>query len=247
MTNDPGVAALVGNRATLDTEGPSNVVDVQPPSNTQCIMQVALHRSLEAGSPQSIGMPSATGLEPDMGIASAKWPGPASCMGIGGDEPWASHSARGPTKASWANERRRRDAVTRRYERMRENECDRRVVSAASPCFLSCASAVEYARRERRHLRQGFRGQGAHGQRPGRHVPRRPPFLALVGGFCGCRGLGMCAFSPVTSGFAPAVGRLREKSGMLLFFIGPPESSAGAEMLDEYSHTYSTAHVIKVA
>ena len=53
------------------------------------------------------------------------------------------------------------------------------------------------------------------------HVPRRPPFLAVVGGFCGCRGLGCADFSPAAVDGVPGIGRLREKSGtaVLCFFF----------------------------
>jgi len=52
-------------------------------------------------------------------------------------------------------------------------------------------------------------------------VPLRPPFFAFEGGFCGCRGLGMCTFSALAVGFMPFCGRFREKSGiaLLLFFF----------------------------
>jgi hypothetical protein len=52
-------------------------------------------------------------------------------------------------------------------------------------------------------------------------VPRRPPFFAVVGGFCGCRGLGCADFSPAAVDGVPGVGRLREKSGtaVLCFFF----------------------------
>lgn len=55
----------------------------------------------------------------------------------------------------------------------------------------------------------------------GRQVPRRPPFLAVVGGFCGCRGLGCEDFSPAAVDGVPGIGRLREKSGtaVLCFFF----------------------------
>ena len=52
-------------------------------------------------------------------------------------------------------------------------------------------------------------------------VPRRPPFFAVVGGFCGCRGLGCVDFSPTAVDGVPGTGRLREKSGtaVLCFFF----------------------------
>jgi hypothetical protein len=45
--------------------------------------------------------------------------------------------------------------------------------------------------------------------------------LAVVGGFCGCRGLGCEDFSPGAVDGVPGIGRLREKSGtaVLCFFF----------------------------
>ncbi len=56
-------------------------------------------------------------------------------------------------------------------------------------------------------------------------VPRRPPFLALVGALCFCRGSGIFVGSFAEIGWPPAAGLRREKSGMALlcrFFIGTP-------------------------
>lgn len=49
------------------------------------------------------------------------------------------------------------------------------------------------------------------------YVPRRPPFLACAGGFCGWRGFGTCGLSVETGAFLPPIGFRLEKSGTAVF------------------------------